>query len=80
MEVYALGSGINHRLGTVHPGMAGHFVLPPNLIGSSSVRLEARPSGVGRPFQSGELLLSPGAVVDFVIAPQLFSSTVTQRP
>lgn len=80
MEVSALGSGINHRLGTVHPGMAGHFVVPQNLIGSSSVRFEARPSGDGQPFLSGDILLAPGAVVDFVIAAQLFNSTVTRRP
>jgi hypothetical protein len=80
MEVYALGSGINHRLGTVHPGMAGHFVVPQNLIGSSSVRFEARPSGNGQRFLSGDLLLAPGSVVDMVIAAQLFSSTVTRRP
>ena len=42
MEIYAVGSGINHRLGTVHPGLSSHFVLPQNLIGSSSVQLEAR--------------------------------------
>jgi hypothetical protein len=80
MEVYALGSGIVHRLGTVDPGMSAHFAVPQNLIGSSSVRLEARPTGVGRPFRSGDLLIAPGSVVDFVIAPQLFNSTVTLRP
>lgn len=80
MEVSALGSGINHRLGTVHPGMDGHFVVPQNLIGGSSVRFEARPSGDGRPFLSGDILLAPGAVVDFVIGAQLFNSTVTRRP
>jgi hypothetical protein len=80
MEVYALGSGITHRMGTVHPGMGGHFVVPPNLIGNGSVLFEARPSGGGQPFRSGDLLLSPGAVVDFAIAPQLFNSTVTRRP
>jgi len=80
MEVYALGSGITHRLGTVHPGMRGHFVVPQNLIGGGSVRIEARPSGDGKPFRSGELLIAPGSVVDFVIAAQLFNSTVTLRP
>jgi hypothetical protein len=80
MDIYALGSGITHRMGTVHPGMAGHFVVPQTLIGNGSVRLEARSSGGGQPFRSEDLLLAPGAVVDFVIAPQLFNSTVTQRP
>jgi hypothetical protein len=80
MEVYALGSGITHRMGTVNPGMAGHFVVPRNLIGNGSVLFEARPSGGGQPFRSGDLLLAPGAVVDFAIAAQLFNSTVTRRP
>jgi hypothetical protein len=80
MEIYAFASGITQRMGTVHPGMAGHFVVPQNLIGSGSVRFEARPNGAGQPFRSGEILLAPGAVVDFRIAPQLFNSTVTRRP
>ena len=79
MEVYASGSGINHRMGTVHPGMGGHFVIPQNLVGSGSVQFEARPSGGGQPFRSGEVLLAPGSLIQFVIAAQLFSSTVTRR-
>jgi hypothetical protein len=79
MEVYASGSGINHRMGTVHPGMSSHFVIPQNLVGSGSVQFEARPSGGGQPFRSGEVLLGPGSLIEFQIAAQLFSSTVTQR-
>jgi hypothetical protein len=80
MEVFAVGSGITQRLGTVHPGMASHFTVPANLVGNGSVTFEARPTGSGQPFRSGEILLAPGAVVDFTIAPQLFNSTVTRRP
>ena len=80
MEVYAFASGITQRLGTVHPGMSGRFTIPPNLIGNGSVRFEARASGGGQPFRSGEILLEPGAVVDLEIAAQLFNSTVTRRP
>jgi hypothetical protein len=79
MEVYATGSGINHRMGTVYPGMNGHFVIPQTLVGNGSVRFEARPSGGGQPFRSGDLLLAPGALVEFMIAAQLFNSTVTRR-
>lgn len=79
MEVYASGSGINHRMGTVHPGMGGHFVIPQNLVGSGSVQFEARPSGGGQPFRSGEVLLAPGSLIQFQIAAQLFNSTVTLR-
>jgi hypothetical protein len=79
MEIYASGSGITHRMGTVYPGMDGHFVIPQNLVGNGSVQFEARPSGGGQPFRSGEVLLAPGAFIQFQIAPQLFNSTVTRR-
>lgn len=79
MEVYASGSGITHRMGTVYPGMDGRFVIPQNLVGNGSVQFEARPSGGGQPFRSGEVLLAPGAFIQFQIAPQLFNSTVTRR-
>jgi hypothetical protein len=80
MEIYALASGITQRLGTVHPGMVSHFSVPQNLVGNGSVQFEARPTGGGQPFRSGEILLAPGAVVDFMIAARLFNSTVTRRP
>lgn len=79
MDVTALGSGIVYRMGTVHPGMRSHFKVPQTLVGNGSVTFEARPVGGGQPFRSGEILLSPGALVDFRIAPQLFNSTVTLR-
>lgn len=79
MEIYASGSGISHRIGTVHPGMNGHFVIPQTLVGNGSVQFEARPSGGGQPFRSGEILLAPGSLVEFQIAPQLFNSTVNRR-
>jgi hypothetical protein len=79
VEVYAFGSGITHRLGTVHPGMDSRFVIPQNLVGGGSVRFEARPGSDARPFQSGEVLLSPGSDVQIMISPQLFNSTVTLR-
>jgi hypothetical protein len=79
MEVYASGSGIIHRLGTVHPGMDGHFVVPPTMVGNGSVVFEARPSGGGQPFRSGEILLAPDALIEFQIASQLFNSTVVRH-
>jgi hypothetical protein len=79
MEVSASGSGISHRMGTVHPGMNSHFVIPQNLVGSGSVQFQARPSGGGQPFRSAEVLLAPGSLIQFQIAPQLFNSTVTLR-
>ena len=79
MEVSASGSGINHRMGTVHPGMSGHFTIPQNLVGIGSVRFEARPSGGGQAFRSGDMMLGSGSLIRFVIAAQLFNSTVTRQ-
>ncbi|HEX3236395.1 MAG TPA: hypothetical protein VHR41_19550 [Gemmatimonadales bacterium] len=79
IEVYAIGWGITHRLGTVNPGMAGHFVVPQNLIGHGSIQFEARTNGAEQPFRSEELLVAPGSVFDFEVTPQLSNSTVTTR-
>lgn len=76
VEIYAVGSGINHRLGTVHPGMAGHFVLPPAMVGNGTVEFEAR-SSAAETYRSGPLMLRAGRLVEFSVAAQLFNSTVT---
>jgi len=80
VEIYVIGSGTTQRLGTVHPGMQGHFRLPPALIGNSSVELQARPTVSAQQFNSGPLLLQAGEIVDFMVASVLFSSTATIRP
>ena len=81
MEIYAVGSGANQRLGTVYPGTVAQFVIPQSLVGNGSAELQAHPSANARDVaSSGPLLLSPGAVVDFVIGAQLFASTATIRP
>jgi hypothetical protein len=80
VDVYALGGGSTLRLGTIDPGMDGTFSVPQNLITSGSVRLEARTGATAQPFRSADLIMAPGSVVDFIVAPQLFSSTVTLRP
>ena len=69
VEIYAFGSGITHRLGTVHPGHVRPFRDPsePDRQRLGRVRRPA-PGGGGQPFRSGEILLAPGSVVDFVIA------------
>jgi hypothetical protein len=79
VDLYAVGSGITHRLGTVNPGLSASFTIPPNLLAGNGVELQARTSPTDPGFSSEELLLAPGTVVDFLIAPQLFSSTVTLR-
>ncbi len=78
MEVVAVGSNISHRLGIVHPGMVGDFVLPRAMVGGGTVELFAG-DGESRA-RSGPLLLSPGVVVDFAIRTPLYNSTASVRP
>ena len=81
MEVDVVGAGVNHRLGTVHPGMVGHFVVPQAMIGGGSLEFQAHPSANERELaRSGPVLIAPGAIVDFVITPRLFNSSATVRP
>ena len=79
IEIFVDGSAIHHRLGTVHPGMSATFHLPPALIGNGSVEFVAVSSASPQPNRTGPILLSPGAVVDYLIAQVLFNSTATVR-
>ena len=78
VDLYAVGSGITFRLGTVHPGMTGHFTVPPTMVGNGVVEFQARTNT--NAYRSGPIMLSPGKVVDFGIGAQLFNSTVSLRP
>jgi hypothetical protein len=80
IEIFAAGNGASRRLGTVHPGMDAHFVVPATLTKSGGVELQAGPAGSSERFRTGQLLLAPGTIVEFIVAPQLFSSTATLRP
>ena len=80
VDIYAFGSGISQRLGTVEPGMEARFAIPVNITKSGSVELQASPTASNHRFRSGALLLAPGTIVELVVAPQLFSSTATIRP
>lgn len=81
LEIFAVGSGINQRLGTVYSGMARSFVIPPAMLGSGSVEFQARPTAPGgAQFRSGPILVGPGRTVDLRLTPQLFNSTATIRP
>lgn len=79
IEVVAVGGGITHRMGTVHPGMVARFVIPQNLVGAGGVELQAHPPAQSATFRTDPLLLAPGTIVDFVVTPQLFNSTATLR-
>lgn len=79
VEITARGNASFYHLGTVHPGMTGSFSVPANLTLNGSVELMVSPNTNIRPFLSGPLLLSPGAIVDVVVTPRLFNSTATIR-
>src|SRR5512143_2450854 len=80
MEIFVAGAGASYRLGVVNPEMVGLFTIPQNLLAKGSAEFRAQPTAGGPQFRSGELLLAPGAVVNFILAAQLFNSTATIRP
>lgn len=78
MEIYVSGSGTAYRIGTVHPGLAGNFVVRPAMIGNGSVELVAR-SLSGAVVRSGPMLVAPGDVLDFELEPHVATSNATIR-
>jgi hypothetical protein len=79
LEVYAIGSGTSYRVGTVHPGLAGRFVVRPGMVVNGPVEFVAR-SNSGPVYRSGRILLKPGAVVDFALGAHPVTSNATVRP
>ena len=79
MEVYAAGTGTLYRIGTVHPGLEGRFVVRPTMVVNGTVEFVAR-SGNGPILRSGRILLVPGDVVDFDLTPSPVTSQATVRP
>jgi hypothetical protein len=79
MEVYAAGSGTFYRIGTVHSGLAGRFVVRSAMIANGPVEFVAR-SGNGPLVRSGGILLAPGDVVDFALEAHPVTSTARVRP
>lgn len=80
VEISIRGNGTIYRLGTVHPGMTGTFTVPATVTLNGSAELMVSPNINTRPFLSGPLILSPGAVVDLLVTPRLFNSTASVRP
>jgi len=80
VDVYAGASGTSYRMGTVSPGIVSQFKLRHSMLGNGTVEFVAEPADGAHTVRSGELLLKPGDVVDFVIAAHLLHSTATVRP
>ena len=79
MEVYAVGSGTSYRIGTVQPGLDGHFTVRPGMIVTGPAELVARANN-GPVIRSEPILLAPGDVVDFELDTHVSLSTATVRP
>lgn len=80
MEIYVTGSGTAHRLGLVAAGLEREFELPQVVAVGGSVTFRAQPSGFGPLFESEEVRIRPGDIVDFQIATNLMGSRATVRP
>jgi hypothetical protein len=81
VDVLAAASGAVYRLGTVAPGIVGHFILRRSVLASGGmVEFVAKPAGTEPPVQSGRMLLKEGDVVDFAIATNLVGSRAIVRP
>ncbi len=81
VDVSASASGTVYRMGTVAPGIVGHFVLRPAMLASGGmVEFVAQPAGTEPPVRSGRLLLKQGDVVDFEITTHLLASYAKVRP
>jgi len=81
MEIFVVGNGTSHRIGTVAPGVPRTFDLPPGIVAADGhVRLVAQASGAGPRVQSDEVVVTPGDVVDFEIMTNLVGSRATVRP
>lgn len=79
VEVAITRDGGSHRLGVVHPGMQGDFLVPPAYVGGSSIEFTVTPTVVGPAYRSGPMLLAAGETVQLNVAQVLFNSTTTIR-
>lgn len=78
IEIYAAGSGTSYRVGTVHPGLTGRFVIRPTMAANGAVEFTAH-SSVWGTVSSGPMLLRPGDVADFALTPHTATSVASVR-
>ncbi|MGH7625473.1 MAG: hypothetical protein ACREOJ_09160 [Gemmatimonadaceae bacterium] len=80
VDVFVTSQGASYRLGTVSPGIDSRFVVRSTMIRNGPVEFVAVPGAGEVPVRSGQLVLAPGNVVDFLIADHLANSTTTVTP
>jgi hypothetical protein len=78
MDVYAVTDGLSTRLGTVTGNGHRSFSLSPSMA-SRDLRIVATPIGGNGRASTGEVVVSPGQIIDFRIASLLRNSTVSIR-
>lgn len=80
MTVYAVGGGVDIRLGDVTGKSKASFTLNPDRISAAhGLRLRADPLGSRNVFVSEEVAVSAGATVVLNISPDLRMSFITLR-
>ena len=82
MEAYVVGAGTDYRMGTVNPGIGEPVRAPQGHAGdaTASWSSSAQATGYRAAGADGPLTLSPGDVVDFIIATNLIGTRATVRP
>jgi hypothetical protein len=78
MDVFALTDGLSTRLGTVTGNAKRNFRLDPSAA-SRDLRIVATPIGGNGRASTGEVVASPGQIIDFRIGSLLRNSTVSVR-
>ena len=80
MDVFAVLDGVATRLGTVTgAGGSRMFVLDPSYLSSSHLAVVATPVGGGGRASTGQIVVNRGDEVDFIVQPQLSTSSVFIR-
>lgn len=77
VNVYAVVSGVNRRLGMVSGNGSGEFTIEWNLTVGQSITINAVPIGGRGSATTGPLSIGLGQMIDFIVAPVLRQSTVS---
>lgn len=77
VNVYAVISGVNRRLGTVSGNGSGDFSIDWGITVGQTISLRAIPIGGRGSASTGSLSIGLGQMIDFVVAPVLSQSTVS---
>ena len=77
MNIFVVVSGVSRRLGNVVGNSSGDFTIDGNLAFGQTIYLTAVPIGGRGQATSGGLSISPGQMIEFVVASTLRQSVAT---